>query len=202
MGRPCVSLKLKTNFAKLEILLRMKKYLLFAAVATMTLFASCTKEGPRVFTGNYSFKTSGTLTLQADTSATAPLFTAKLVTEQGQMDIVGTSDDEVAITMNISGGALVILDATAKADSLVLASQKRNISVIFNDTQSESDNPLISLGDKVPSGTSATATVEGVAKRYSDIILFDLKYSGTITKDDITYNIVDSNISSRAKLNK
>lgn len=180
----------------------MKKYLLFAAVATMALFSSCTKEGPRIFTGNYSFKTSGTLTLQADTSATAPTFTAKLVTEQGQMDIVGTSGDKVALTMNISGGSLVILDATAQADSLVIASQTRDISVIFSGTQAESDNPLISLGDKLPGEISATASVEGVAKRYSDIILFDLKYSGTITKDDITYNIVDSNIDSRAKLNK
>lgn len=182
----------------------MKKYLLFAAVATMALFSSCTKEGPRVFTGNYSFKTSGTLTLQADTSATAPTFTAKLVTEQGQLDIVGTSGDKVALTMNISGGSLVILDATAQADSLVIASQTRDISLTFpGEDQKKSDNPLASLSDKATvQGATATVSVEGVAKRYSDIILFDLNYSGTITKDDITYNIVDSNIDSRAKLNK
>lgn len=120
------------------------------------------------------------------------------------MDIVGTSGDKVALTMNISGGSLVILDATAQADSLVIASQTRDISLTFpGEDQKKSDNPLASLSDKATvQGATATVSVEGVAKRYSDIILFDLNYSGTITKDDITYNIVDSNIDSRAKLNK
>ena len=59
-----------------------------AAAAVILTAVSCTKEGPSRFKGNYTFKTSGTITVrpEGDDQAGTTVFT--LSDENGQMDVV------------------------------------------------------------------------------------------------------------------
>ena len=72
----------------------MKRFIsvLLAFATVLASLSSCQKDGVSLFDGNYSFKTSGTMTLRKHNVISEPI-TARLVVESGQMDITDMGED-------------------------------------------------------------------------------------------------------------
>lgn len=166
-----------------------------AILTTMAVFCSCTKEGEKLFKGNFSFKTSGSLTTEVtvetplDTSIA--IFNSAIATEQGQMDIISLGGDngEMMITMNVLNGDMRCFKATAKGSILELEPTEAHIKA-----------------DIKNSTTALTVTVSGTAERYDNIIIFNLKYEGEKSSEIVGrtehIKIKDSDIRCVAKMNE
>ena len=163
-----------------------------AAAAVILTAVSCTKEGPSRFKGNYTFKTSGTITVrpEGDDQAGTTVFT--LSDENGQMDVVARdkSSGDMVVAMNILGGSVLTFDAVADGMRMNITPFTRQLTV-----------PVIEEGvfEVVP--PVASVTVTGYAERYADALLFRLEYEGSYTFRDVKYEIVRSDISCWAKEN-
>ena len=176
------------------ITLLMKRFLTVAAVAVSVVLAvSCTKEGAPRFKGNYTFKTSGTITVRPSGDDAAETVQISLPDESGQMDIVTAdkSSGDMVVAMNIVGGSVLTFDAVADGRTLTLTPFSRHLTV-----------PVAAEGGLVEtSRPQASVTVTGYAERYTDALLFWLEYQGTYTWQNVEYEIVDSDISCWAKEN-
>ena len=169
-----------------------------SALVIIALLTSCRKEDSWYFSGNYSFKTSGMIQVRGkDIPQTLPQdFTVDLITESGQMDIttVNSGNGEMVITMNVTGGDLLVYYATVKGDDIVLTPEKRKMSFTIPWLDSE--------GKITERKIDTDVTVSGEGKRYDNIILLSFRYDGTFTVDGKTvYEIYDSDINCRAKRN-
>lgn len=140
-----------------------------AAVACML---SCSKEGTEIFPGNYSFKTSGTVKVDAifvnrgenseDDTEIQLLMDMQLLMEQGQMNVISKDDDRLLVTMNVLGGDVYTTDATVQGNTLILEPYTRYVRLEFPD-----------FGHKY-----MPVTVTGTAEKYEDNVIFTLAYSG------------------------
>ena len=147
---------------------------------------SCRKEGPSLFEGNYSFKTSGTITVQQSGVESAERMEISLSNEMGQMDILAKDGRNVLVSMNVMGGDIINCDASVTGDNLQLGPFRRKISLNWLD-----------------SGIyRADVVVSGNAVKYGDILVFQLSYSGTCERAGVIYDIVDSHVECVAKTNK
>ena len=172
-----------------------------AALLLGALCAACEKSGPSLFAGNYSFKTSGYLDVQsADAEGDSAVSTLSLATRSGQMDITptGTDGDRVVITMNETGGDLLVYYATASDDLLTLEPAARHRVLAADSLRLPVSGTAIGLGEMA----EENVTVSGTARRYDNIVLFDLRYEGTVTMDSTVYTITGSHVNCRAKLNE
>lgn len=181
---------------------------IFAALAAAVMFFSaCSKEGPGRFEGNYSFNTSGTLTLAphntgSDTGGSGSgetgstdgidnVLTVSIPSEGGQMDIV-TADKKsgnMMVTMRPLGGGVHVFDAVADGKTITLQPADRILSISWN-------------GGLISSTATANVTIGGYGERYNDVIIFRLDYTGTCTAPDGTiYDITASRVDCVAKEN-
>lgn len=169
----------------------MKRLVRIAAVTALAVLSavSCTKEGPRRFEGNYTFKTGGTLSFREAGNEGASVTKVSLSSESGQMDIIetGKGDGEMIVTMNILSGGVVTFTAKAEGKAITLLPSERTISV--------------RLGNGELSTVSADVSVSGTGERYDNIVVFDLEYEGGYVRNDTEYIIVDSSVECVAKLN-
>ena len=174
----------------------------FAAVlALAALLCSCSKEGTKLFEGSYSFKTSGIVyarqTTDAEDTGQQEEIRVMIPTESGQMDLTPAGDDgRMKLTMNVTGGEILVYDASVDGDSIVIDKDHRSLMFSFPARENDSDS------EAVDHLVSADLDVSAEGKRYGNIILFKFYYSGTFTKDDAEYEIYDSDIDCRAKLNE
>lgn len=167
----------------------------FLAIFTVALaFVSCQKTGVDLFKGNYSFKTSGNISLQEINGANPR--TVAIPTESGQMDIttVDAPAGKMLVTMNVTGGEMIVFYAKADGDVITLEPKHRVVSYSHGDYSFD-------FGDIDAVTIEADYVVSGTGHRYDNIVLFDLKYSGTYTSGDTIYNIIGSDVACRAKLN-
>lgn len=169
-------------------------------MAFAVVLCSCQKEGTRLFEGSYSFKTSGVLyARQAEPvdSLYPEDVTIMLATESGQMDMTPAGEDgRMFLTMNVTGGGIVVYGVSVDGDSVSIDPDRRNIVFPFPDRE---DRPFREDSDIT---VQAELGVTGSGKRYDNIILFRLDYTGSFTVDDAEYVIYDSDIDCRAKLNE
>lgn len=184
------------------------------AIISIAFASSCQKDGVELFRGNYSFKTSGSITVvrdaayvndttyqingfQIDTIVTAhpEQMTLSINTESGQMDITSMGEENLMVSMNVIGGEMVLYYATAEGSDLTLNEASRHLT-IANFSLTEDDEEFGSRA------ISADLTVNGTAQRYENIVLFNLTYDGDFWANDRLYHIVDSDIICRAKLNE
>ena len=161
------------------------------------VLCSCSKEGTALFKGNYSFKTSGTISARqisepADTLLPSDV-TIKLATESGQMDITPRDGDAMLVSMNVTGGDMLVYDATVDGDDLIVSQDTRSMVLTFpSGEESQVLTPTV----------RADVAVSGSGHRYDNIILFKFTYSGTFQVGDTEYEIYSSDIDCRAKLNE
>lgn len=170
-----------------------------AVVVSLMSLISCEKEGVKLFDGNYSFKTSGILTVErtakvSESDASAEIldipdgnrtFKLPLTSESGQMNIIKTGDNSVIVTMNIVGGDALVFNGKAEGKVLTLDPAVRFLS--FRDGANT---------------VSLEITVSGTAEKHDDVAIFTLEYTGGGETTLYDYKILASEVKCVAKLNE
>lgn len=147
------------------------KNILFPLIASCVLLSGCSKTGPELYEGNYSFKTGGYVEITGkyipfgDSEPRDTVFVRHIQNESGQMHVVQGNNGKLKVTMNITGGAPVVFDATATDDAITLAPVERSMSV-YSD-----------VSDILPD-TSLPLSIGGTGQRYQNMIIFDLEING------------------------
>lgn len=171
----------------------------FAVVVSLMSLISCEKEGVKLFDGNYSFKTSGILTVErtakvSESDASAGIldipdgnrtFRLALTSESGQMNVIKTGDNSVIVTMNVVGGDAFVFSGKAEGKVLTLDPAVRFVS--FRDGANT---------------VSLEITVSGTAEKHDDVAIFTLEYTGGGETTLYDYKILASEVKCVAKLNE
>lgn len=159
---------------------------LCVAAAAVFLSAACTKEGPSRFKGDYTFKTSGTVTVKPAGDDLSDPVVYSLQDENGQMDVVARdrSSGDMVVAMNILGGSVLTFDAVADGMRMTITPFTRQITI-----------PVVEEGVFETAFPVATVTVTGYAERYADALLFWIEYTGSYTYRGVDYEIAESDIS-------
>ena len=99
--------------------------------------ASCQKKNAPLFRGDYSFKTSGSVTLDEINTENEPAsYTVSLPNEIGQLEIsaLGNDKDSVVVVMNTMGGEVVVTHAFCKDNEIFLKDFKKNTLLFTGDS--------------------------------------------------------------------
>ena len=100
--------------------------------------ASCQKKNAPLFRGDYSFKTSGSVTLEeiVPQGETGETFTVGLPNEIGQLEIstLDNGKDSVLVVMNTMGGEVVVTHALCKDNEIFLRDFKKNTLLLTGDS--------------------------------------------------------------------
>lgn len=201
---------------------------IMTAAAVISSLCACSREGFRLFRGDYSFKTSGTISVVRDEAfqndASFVLVTVpgddELQTEIRTDTVITVHDDTLTVAIDVEAGqmniaeldrengeVMVTMNVTgggvaafrAFAEGRILTlTPYRRHMKLVSGTQSIIGNTGISLSGNV----SGDFEISGSAERYEDIVLFSLEYGGDFILDDILYHIVDSDILCRARKNE
>lgn len=148
--------------------------------------SSCQKDGADLFEGSYSFKTSGTLTIDKKSSeGEENSFNYQLTSESGQMNILKENKSSVIITMNIVGGQVIVIPASIEDNTLKINPFARIIDI---------KNELQEI--------AMECSIHGEGKIYNDVVIIDFTYTGTGSNSLNTYTIADSKVNSVAKKNE
>lgn len=170
-----------------------------AVVVSLMSLISCEKEGVKLFDGNYSFKTSGILTVErtakvSESDASTEIldfpdgnrtFRLALTSESGQMNVIKTGDNSVIVTMNVVGGDAFVFSGKAEGKVLTLDPAVRFVS--FRDGANT---------------VSLEITVSGTAEKHDDVAIFTLEYTGGGETTLYDYKILASEVKCVAKLNE
>lgn len=162
------------------------KFSIPGLIAALALVLNgCQKAPAQVLAGSYTFKTSGYVSAQNDSDSNIKNF--NVPTDSGQMDIavVDAQAGQLLVTMNISGGELLVFDGSIEGEEIKLSSITR-----------------IVKAESLFSDVSGEFQIEGSGKRYDNIILFDIIYSGRLTSGVDSYTIIGSDVHCRAKRNE
>lgn len=158
----------------------MKKTVIFA----VALLGLCSCNKAKIFTGDYAYKTSGTLTISR-TDTTAVLYELKQVGQLNVIDLKSSKKDSVLLVFNELGGNITTVRAKVDGDSLRLVPYTKTISLQSGLLQS----------------VSGEIKVSGCGVRYDDIIMLDEVYDGELTSDTTTIKIYGSHIATVANRN-
>jgi uncharacterized Zn ribbon protein len=98
--------------------------------------ASCQKKNAPLFRGDYSFKTSGSVTLNEIVTDEPASYTVGLPNEIGQLEIsdLGNGRDSVLVVMNTMGGEVVVTHAFCKDNEIFLRDFKKNTLLFTGDS--------------------------------------------------------------------
>ena len=160
--------------------MNMKRILPIAALSLLILSA-CTQLPTDPYTGSYTFKTSGTVTVvvSADVSDEDPVKLEPkvydLTTEVGRMDIKARGNDTMLVTMNVLGGDVYVFDAELTPGGFRLLPSTRTL--------------------RVGTLPDFQVTVSGEAFILDGLLNVNLVYSGSRTVlPSINYTITDCNV--------
>lgn len=116
----------------------MKRIIPILFCALLVALASCQKKNAPLFRGDYSFKTSGSVTLDeiVTEGGTGDSFTASLPNEIGQLEIsaLDNGKDSVLVVMNTMGGEVVVTHAFCKDNEIFLRDFKKNTLLFTGDS--------------------------------------------------------------------
>ena len=115
----------------------MKKISILLSVFCLIVLASCQKKNAPLFRGDYSFKTSGSVTLEEINPEDEPAsFTVSLPNEIGQLEIsaLDNGKDSVLVVMNTMGGEVVVTHACCKDNKIFLRDYKKNTLLFTGDS--------------------------------------------------------------------
>lgn len=153
---------------------------------TLLSLSSCQKEGAELFEGSYSFKTSGTLTIDKKNSDNEEKsFKYQLSSESGQMNILKENKSSAIITMNIIGGQVLVIPAITEDNTLKISSFSH----------------IINIKDGLQE-VSMECSLDGEGKMYDDVVIINFKYTGAGSNSTNTYTITDSEVNCVAKRNE
>jgi len=156
--------------------------LLFVICALLAL-ASCQKKNAPLFRGDYSFKTSGSVTLDeiVTNGEEGDSFTVSLPNEIGQLEIsvLGNEKDSVVVVMNTMGGEVVVTHALCKDNEIFLKDFTKNTLLFTGDS--------ISLKNEV--------RVSASGQMYEDnTLIINMIYDGEAETNERNFKIHGDNI--------
>ena len=115
----------------------MKKINVFLTICCLLALVACQKKNAPLFRGDYSFKTSGSVTLEeVDPEYEPTIYTVSLPNEIGQLEIsdLGDGKDSVLVVMNTMGGEVVVTHAYCKNNEIFLCDYKKNTLLFTGDS--------------------------------------------------------------------
>lgn len=148
----------------------MRKLRFSLVICSLMLLASCQKNGLRLFEGDYSYKTSGTVQMTeiaSDSSLNAPLsFKVNLQNEIGQMQVISLDKgaDSVMVIMNTMGGDVIVAHAKVDKDKIMFHDFNREIN-------------LLDINLNLDLNCEVTVTAEGTMYD-DDSMIINMVYSG------------------------
>lgn len=107
----------------------MKKSLLILIIfCVLIALSSCQKSGTNLFRGDYSFKTSGSITAKRAYTTNPAEFNITLDNEIGQLQIakLNNKNDSLVVVMNYLNGDVVVTHAYCKGQNITLKEFKHN----------------------------------------------------------------------------
>ena len=145
--------------------------------------ASCQKKNAPLFRGDYSFKTSGSVTLDeiVTEGGTGDSFTASLPNEIGQLEIsaLDNGKDSVLVVMNTMGGEVVVTHAFCKDNEIFLRDFKKNT--------------LLFTGDSLTLKNDLRVKASG--QMYEDnTLILNMVYEGEAETNDRSFKIYGDDI--------
>ena len=149
----------------------------------MLALASCQKKNAPLFRGDYSFKTSGSVTLDeiVTEGGTGDSFTASLPNEIGQLEIsaLDNGKDSVLVVMNTMGGEVVVTHAFCKDNEIFLRDFKKNT--------------LLFTGDSLTLKNDLRVKASG--QMYEDnTLILNMVYEGEAETNDRSFKIYGDDI--------
>ena len=207
--------------------MKMKSFVsALAAIASLLSLTSCEKEGVKLFDGNYSFKTSGILTVErtAKVSETGGAETTSVqASDNGNSEWPGIDFPDIDLP-DIPGVDLPDGDRTFR---LPLSSESGQMNVIKTGDNSVIVTMNIVGGDALvfsgkAEGKTLTldpavrfvhfrdgvntvrleVTVSGTAEKYDAVAIFKLEYAGKGETTLYDYEIKESDVKCVAKVNE
>jgi len=168
----------------------MKKISLLFAMICLLAFTSCQKRGMNLFRGDYSFKTSGSVTLEeiVPLGGTGDRFTVSLINEIGQLEIskLGDDKDSVLVVMNTMGGEVIVTHALCKENEIFLKDFTKN-TLLFSDD-------AVTLKNEV--------RVHATGQMYEDnMLILNMIYDGEAETDERSFIVHGDNIRMAATRN-
>ena len=115
----------------------MKKSRILFAICCLMALVACKKKNAPLFRGDYSFKTSGSVTLdEIDAEAEPAFYTVSLPNEIGQLEIsdLDNGKDSVLVVMNTMGGEVVVTHAFCKDNEIFLKDFTKNTLLFTGDS--------------------------------------------------------------------
>lgn len=166
----------------------MKRTLLLTACCCLLTLASCKKSGVNLFAGDYSFKTSGEISITAttqidDNNVTIPAsLDVTLSNNIGQMNI-SVSDkknDEVIVVINYMDDDVIVTTGTCDGDRIVLEPFQHDVLPVSVSSLFTNDYSI---------------KVGGEGRIYDgNMIVLDMSYSGKASIGSVKYTIRDKDI--------
>lgn len=149
--------------------------------AALLCLCSCNKA--KVFTGDYSYKTSGTLTISRSDTTEIP-YDLNRIGQLSVIDLKSSDKDSVLLVFNELTGGVTTVRAKVDGDSLRIVPYTKNISVAIGLQSADCE-----------------IEVSGRGVRYDDIIMLDETYNGEAKNDTVTIKIHGNHISTVANRN-
>ncbi|MDD6642015.1 MAG: hypothetical protein PUE55_05420 [Bacteroidales bacterium] len=143
----------------------MKRNLFFSLI--LIGCCACSNDA-RLLSGDYSYKTSGSVVISTDTEE----ITYQLPDKIGQLNVVdlkATDKDSVLLVLNEMGGSLTTIYARISADSIELQPYTTTLTITTGKGTGTYD-----------------ITVSGTGIRYDDLIMLHETYDGTLSDDNET----------------
>ena len=115
----------------------MKKINVFLTICCLMALVACQKKNAPLFRVDYSYKTTGTVTLdEIDPEDEPTTYTVSLPNEIGQLEIsdLGNGKDSVLVVMNTMGGEVVVTHAFCKDNEIFLRDFKKNTLLFTGDS--------------------------------------------------------------------
>ena len=159
----------------------MKRIIPLFLCALMAL-VSCQKKNAPLFRGDYSFKTSGSVTLNEIDPEDEPVsYTVSLPNEIGQLEIkdLDNGKDSVLVVMNTMGGEVLVTHAFCKDNEIFLRDFKKNT--------------LLFTGDSLTLKNDLRVKASG--QMYEDnTLILNMIYEGEAETDDRSFTIYGDDI--------
>lgn len=159
----------------------MKKISILLSVFCLIVLASCQKKNAPLFRGDYSFKTSGSVTLNEIVTDEPASYTVGLPNEIGQLEIseLGNGKDSVLVVMNTMGGEVVVTHAFCKDNEIFLKDFTKNT--------------LLFTGDSLT--LKNDLRVHATGQMYEDnTLIINMVYDGEAETNERTFEIYGDNI--------
>ena len=167
----------------------MKRIIFILFFALMAL-ASCQKKNAPLFRGDYSFKTSGSVTLEeiVPQGETGETFTVGLPNEIGQLEIstLDNGKDSVLVLMNTMGGEVVVTHALCKDNEIFLRDFKKNTLLLTGDS--------LTLKNDL--------RVKATGRMYEDnTLILNMTYDGEAERNERSFKVFGDDIRMAATRN-